>query len=147
MARLGLLGLGARPRDGWERILLGTSAPPRFALAPSTASFYNDTHEVLFVKTGSVKAGGNTHRRMPVTSAIATLTQLVDAEDRFDHSHSELRETQVEALNERFHERKDRIKLLAHRAREPAPPRSAAATTWCRCSSRTASTRAIRKAF
>ncbi len=53
-----------------------------------------------------------------MTSAIATLTQLVDAEDRFDHSHSELRETQVEALNERFHERKDRIKLLAHRARE-----------------------------
>jgi hypothetical protein len=55
---------------------------------------------------------------MPVSPAIATLTGLVDSEDRFDYSHSELRETQAEALNERFQERKDRIKLLAHRARE-----------------------------
>lgn len=54
----------------------------------------------------------------PVNSATAQLTRLVDAEDRFRHSPAELRETQVAALNERFHERKDRIKLLGHRARE-----------------------------
>jgi hypothetical protein len=53
-----------------------------------------------------------------VSSAIAKLVSLVDADHRFDHSHTELRETQVEALNERFQERKDRIKLLGHRARE-----------------------------
>ncbi|WP_018636536.1 hypothetical protein [Parafrankia elaeagni] len=53
-----------------------------------------------------------------MSSAIETLTQLVDAEDRFDHSHTELRETQLAALNERFQERRDRIRLLAHRARE-----------------------------
>ncbi len=51
-----------------------------------------------------------------MTSAITTLTRLVDSEDRFAYSHAELGETQVEALNERFQERKDRIKLLAHRA-------------------------------
>ena len=81
-----------------------------------------------------------------MSPAIEKLTRLAAAEDRFDHSHAELRETQQEALNERFQERKDRIKLLGHRARELAPPRSAAARTWCRCCSRTASTRAIRKA-
>ncbi|MGF7234367.1 MAG: hypothetical protein ACQSGP_05330 [Frankia sp.] len=53
-----------------------------------------------------------------MSAAIAKLTRLVDAEDRFDHSHADLRETQVEALDERFQERKDRIKLLGHRARE-----------------------------
>ncbi|MET9387119.1 hypothetical protein ABZY09_40435 [Streptomyces sp. NPDC002928] len=53
-----------------------------------------------------------------MTSATQKLTALVEAPDRFDHSHRELRETQVLALNERFQERKDRIKLLAHRARE-----------------------------
>ena len=53
-----------------------------------------------------------------MSSATEKLTRLVAAEDRFDHSHEELRETQLEALNERFQERKDRIKLLGHRARE-----------------------------
>ena len=53
-----------------------------------------------------------------MSPATEKLTRLVDAEDRFDHSHAELRETQIEALNERFQERKDRIKLLGHRARE-----------------------------
>src|SRR5580692_10242745 len=53
-----------------------------------------------------------------MSSAIEKLTQLVAAEDRFDYSHDEVRETQLEALNERFHERKDRIRLLGHRARE-----------------------------
>ena len=53
-----------------------------------------------------------------MSSATEKLTRLVAAEDRFDYSHAELRETQLEALNERFQERKDRIKLLGHRARE-----------------------------
>ena len=53
-----------------------------------------------------------------MSSATEKLTQLVSAEDRFDYSHDELRETQLEALNERFQERKDRIRLLGHRARE-----------------------------
>src|ERR1700759_1020012 len=53
-----------------------------------------------------------------MSPATEKLTRLVAAEDRFDYSHAELRETQLEALNERFQERKDRIKLLGHRARE-----------------------------
>ena len=53
-----------------------------------------------------------------MSSAIEKLTRLVAAEDRFDHPHEDLRETQLEALNERFQERRDRIKLLGHRARE-----------------------------
>lgn len=51
-------------------------------------------------------------------SAVERLTRLVDAADRFDLSHAELRETQAAALDERFAERRDRIKLLAHRAGE-----------------------------
>jgi hypothetical protein len=54
----------------------------------------------------------------PVSSAIEKLLGLAAAEDRFDYSAAELRETQVAALDERFQERKDRIKLLGHRARE-----------------------------
>ncbi|MFC5750840.1 hypothetical protein [Actinomadura rugatobispora] len=53
-----------------------------------------------------------------MSSALERLTRLVDAPDRFDHSHAELRETQLAALDERFQERRDRIKLLGHRARE-----------------------------
>src|SRR5260370_7849679 len=53
-----------------------------------------------------------------MSSAAERLTRLAAADDRFDYSHAELRETQVEALNERFQERKDRIKLLGHRALE-----------------------------
>ncbi len=53
-----------------------------------------------------------------MSSATERLTRLAAADDRFDYSHAELRETQVEALNERFQERKDRIKLLGHRALE-----------------------------
>ena len=44
--------------------------------------------------------------------------RLATAEDRFEHSAADLRETQVAALDERFQERKERIKLLGHRARE-----------------------------
>jgi hypothetical protein len=46
------------------------------------------------------------------------LTKLVRAEDRFAIPYSELRDAQVEALNESCQERKDRIKLLALRAKE-----------------------------
>ena len=53
-----------------------------------------------------------------MSSAIEKLMRLASAEDRFDYSAAELRETQVAALDERFQERKDRIKLLGHRARE-----------------------------
>ncbi|MFI5718743.1 hypothetical protein [Nocardia sp. NPDC051750] len=51
-------------------------------------------------------------------SPTEQLTRLVAAEDRFRHSPAELRETQIAALNEQFQERRDRIKLLGHRARE-----------------------------
>ncbi|WP_425825259.1 hypothetical protein [Streptomyces fractus] len=55
-----------------------------------------------------------------MTSATAThrLTALVDSPDRFTHSARDLRATQLAALDERFQDRKDRIKLLGHRARE-----------------------------
>jgi len=50
--------------------------------------------------------------------AVEQLLELGGAEDRFTYSHATLRDAQVAALNERFQERKDRIKLLAHRAKE-----------------------------
>ncbi|WP_306320047.1 MULTISPECIES: hypothetical protein [unclassified Streptomyces] len=55
-----------------------------------------------------------------MTSATAThkLTALVDASDRFAHSAHDLRSTQLAALNERFQDRKGRIRLLGHRAQE-----------------------------
>lgn len=53
-----------------------------------------------------------------MSSAIDKLMGLAAAEYRFDYSAAELREAQVAALDERFHERKYRIKLLGHRARE-----------------------------
>ena len=51
-------------------------------------------------------------------AAVERLTGLVSDKGRFDIPYADLREAQVEAMNERFQERKDRIKLLAHRARE-----------------------------
>lgn len=51
-------------------------------------------------------------------SAIDKLTAYVDSPERFDIPASELRAFQIEALNERFQERKGRIKLLKHRAEE-----------------------------
>jgi hypothetical protein len=51
-------------------------------------------------------------------AAIDRLTSRVRDEDRFATSHGELRDLQVEAMNERFQERRDRIKLLAFRAQE-----------------------------
>ncbi|MFT4046191.1 MAG: hypothetical protein QM661_05785 [Solimonas sp.] len=53
-----------------------------------------------------------------MSSAVERLTQMIDAEDRFDYPHAELRGTQIEALDERFQDRRQRIKLLAHRAGE-----------------------------
>jgi len=46
------------------------------------------------------------------------LTGLVSDEGRFAIPYSELRQAQVEAMNERFQERKDTLKLLSHRAQE-----------------------------
>ena len=51
-------------------------------------------------------------------SALDKLLGMVEAPDRFSHTAAELRATQVEALNERFQDRKDKIKLLRHRAEE-----------------------------
>jgi hypothetical protein len=51
-------------------------------------------------------------------AAVERLTRFQSDENRFDIPHSELRDAQVAALNERFQERKDNIKLLGHRAKE-----------------------------
>lgn len=49
---------------------------------------------------------------------VNRLTNLVEAGNRYDIPAAELRETQIAAINERFQERKDQIKLVAHRATE-----------------------------
>ena len=51
-------------------------------------------------------------------AAADKLTDLVDDKNRYDIPFSELQDAQVEAMNERFQERKDAIKLLRHRADE-----------------------------
>ena len=51
-------------------------------------------------------------------AAADGLTGKVRAEDRFDYSAQDIRATQIAALNERFQERKDAIKLLKMRAAE-----------------------------
>ena len=51
-------------------------------------------------------------------SAVERLTSQVHAQDRYNYSADEIRATQIEAINERFQDRKDRIKLLGHRAEE-----------------------------
>jgi hypothetical protein len=53
-----------------------------------------------------------------VGAAVERLTKLVRDPDRFTIPYSELRDVHVEALNERFQDRKPRIKLLAFRAKE-----------------------------
>jgi hypothetical protein len=50
--------------------------------------------------------------------ATERLTQMIGAQNRYDIPFEELRRAQVEAMNERFQERRDAIKLLGHRARE-----------------------------
>ncbi len=51
-------------------------------------------------------------------TAADKLTGQVRSDDRFNYSAAEVREAQVAALNERFQERKDCLKLLGHRAAE-----------------------------
>jgi hypothetical protein len=51
-------------------------------------------------------------------TAADILIGMVRDDDRFVHSAADLHATQIEALNERFQERKDSIKLLGHRAKE-----------------------------
>jgi hypothetical protein len=51
-------------------------------------------------------------------NAVDELTSLVHSEDRYDIPYAELRDKQIAAMNERFQERKDSIKLLAHRAKQ-----------------------------
>ena len=51
-------------------------------------------------------------------TAADMLTGLVRSDERFNYSAAEVRETQIAALNERYHERKDCLKLLGHRAEE-----------------------------
>jgi hypothetical protein len=53
-----------------------------------------------------------------VAGAVERLTNLVRADERFAIPHTELRDLQVEAMNERLQERRSRIKLLDHRAKE-----------------------------
>ena len=55
-------------------------------------------------------------------TAVERLTSLVDSPQRFAIPHSELRAAQVEAMNERFQDRRERIKLLGHRASEAQYP-------------------------
>jgi len=50
--------------------------------------------------------------------AVEKLTGLVEAEGRYDSPAAELHEVQVAAMNERFHERRESIKLLRHRAED-----------------------------
>src|ERR1043166_9409207 len=51
-------------------------------------------------------------------AAADQLTSKVRDEDRFDYDPKDVRPQQVAALNERLQERKDKIKLLAMRARD-----------------------------
>ena len=51
-------------------------------------------------------------------AAADKLTGLVRSDERFNYNAAEMREVQIAALNERFHERKDCLKLLGHRAEE-----------------------------
>jgi len=51
-------------------------------------------------------------------AAADKLMGKVQADDRFDYSAQDVRELQVQALNERFQERKDTVKLLKLRAGE-----------------------------
>ncbi len=51
-----------------------------------------------------------------MTSAVKKLTELVNSADRYDLSPTQIRATQVEAVNERFLDRVAKIKLLGKRA-------------------------------
>ena len=49
---------------------------------------------------------------------VEQLTSLVTAGDRYNIPFADLRDRQIAAMNERFQERKDQIKLVGHRAKE-----------------------------
>ena len=51
-------------------------------------------------------------------AAVERLTRLVEAEDRYDIPCADLRAAQVEAMDERFQERRDQIKVLGRRAHD-----------------------------
>jgi hypothetical protein len=51
-------------------------------------------------------------------AAVERLTRLVSDQTRYDIPHTELQQAQIEAMNERFQERKDAIKLVGMRAKE-----------------------------
>lgn len=51
-------------------------------------------------------------------ASVDRLTGLISDPKRFDIPFSELRDVQIEAIDERFQERKEVIKLLGHRAHE-----------------------------
>ena len=51
-------------------------------------------------------------------AARERLISMVRDDDRFTHSHAELRDTQLAAVDELLQERRDRIRLLGHRAKE-----------------------------
>lgn len=51
-------------------------------------------------------------------SAAHTLTETVNDDNRYDYCADDIRELQIAAINERFQERKDVIRLLGHRADE-----------------------------
>ena len=55
---------------------------------------------------------------IPMGAAADALTDLVDDPNRYDIPYAELKDRQVAAMDERFQERKDAIKLLRHRAEE-----------------------------
>ncbi|HYP62921.1 MAG TPA: hypothetical protein VEQ16_03500, partial [Acidocella sp.] len=51
-------------------------------------------------------------------NAADRLTRLVESDSRYDIPHEEVRAAQIEAMNERFQERREAIKLVGHRAKE-----------------------------
>jgi hypothetical protein len=61
-------------------------------------------------------------------SNVQKLTELATLDNRFNTAYADLRAAQIQAMNERFRERKEAIKLLGHRAAEAgiADVRSAA---------------------
>lgn len=53
-----------------------------------------------------------------MVTAVEQLTGMAGREDRFTYAADELEAVQIQAMNERFQERKQAIKLLKHRAEE-----------------------------
>jgi hypothetical protein len=55
---------------------------------------------------------------MRMSSAVERLTSLQPDEGRYAIPYADLKRLQIEAINERFADRRDKIKLLGHRAEE-----------------------------